>query len=79
VANAGVNGTWAGMEDLAVEDFRSTLDIDLVVTFITIKYAVPHLRHQGGSVIVTSSVKGTRIFSNSEPRPTPAARRGRSL
>ena len=65
VANAGVNGTWAGIEDLTVEDFRSTLDINLVGTFITIKHAVPHLKRQGGSVIVTSSVNGTRIFSNS--------------
>ena len=37
VANAGVNGTWAGIEDLTVEDFRSTLDINLVGTFTTIK------------------------------------------
>jgi len=65
VANAGVNGTWAGIEELAVEDFRSTLDINLVGTFITIKHAVPYLRRRGGSVIVTSSVNGTRIFSNS--------------
>ena len=65
VANAGVNGTWAGIEELTVEDFRSTLDINLVGTFTTIKYAVPHLRRRGGSVIVTSSVNGTRIFSNS--------------
>jgi NAD(P)-dependent dehydrogenase (short-subunit alcohol dehydrogenase family) len=65
VANAGVNGTWAGIEELAVEEFRSTLDINLVGTFTTIKYAVPHLRRRGGSVIVTSSVNGTRIFSNS--------------
>src|SRR5215212_5699 len=65
VANASVNGTWAGIEELAVEEFRSTLDINLVGTFTTIKYAVPHLRRRGGSVIVTSSVNGTRIFSNS--------------
>jgi NAD(P)-dependent dehydrogenase (short-subunit alcohol dehydrogenase family) len=65
VANAGVNGTWAGIDDLTVEDFRSTLDINLVGTFTTIKHAVPHLRRRGGSVIITSSVNGTRIFSNS--------------
>ena len=28
------------------------------------KYATPHLKRQGGSVIITSSVNGTRIFSN---------------
>lgn len=65
VANAGVNGTWAGIEELTVDDFRTTLDINLVGTFTTIKYAVPHLRRQGGSVIITSSVNGTRMFSNS--------------
>ncbi len=65
VANAGVNGTWAGIEDLTVDDFRTTLDINLVGTFTTIKYAVPHLRRRGGSVIITSSVNGTRMFSNS--------------
>jgi NAD(P)-dependent dehydrogenase (short-subunit alcohol dehydrogenase family) len=66
VANAGVNGTWAGIEDLTVDDFRATIDINLVGTFLTIKHAVPQLKRQGGgSVIVTSSVNGTRIFSNS--------------
>ena len=65
VANAGVNGTWAGIDNLTVEDFRTTLDINLVGTFTTIKYAVPHLRRRGGSVIITSSVNGTRVFSNS--------------
>ncbi len=64
-ANAGVNGTWAGIEDLSEEDFRKTVDINLVGTFLTIKHTVPHLRKQGGSVVVTASVNGTRMFSNS--------------
>ena len=63
-ANAGVNGTWAGIEDLTEEDFRKTVDINLVGTFLTIKHAVPHLKARGGSVVVTSSVNGTRMFSN---------------
>ncbi|RCK70630.1 SDR family NAD(P)-dependent oxidoreductase [Desertihabitans brevis] len=65
VANAGVNGRWAGIEDLTADDFRSTLDINLTGTFLTIKHAVPHLRRQGGgSVVVVASVNGTRMFSN---------------
>ena len=64
-ANAGVNGTWAGIEDLSEDDFRKTVDINLVGTFLTLKYAVPHLKKQGGSAIVTASVNGTRMFSNS--------------
>lgn len=63
-ANAGVNGTWAGIEELTEEDFRKTVDINLVGTFLTIKHAVPHLKARGGSVVVTSSVNGTRMFSN---------------
>ena len=65
VANAGVNGRWAGIDDLTADDFRSTVDINLTGTFLTIKHAVPYLRQQGGSVIVVASVNGTRIFSNS--------------
>ena len=34
-----------------------TIDINLTGTFLTIKYAVPHLKQQGGSIIVTASVK----------------------
>jgi NAD(P)-dependent dehydrogenase (short-subunit alcohol dehydrogenase family) len=40
------------------------LNINLKGTFLTVKYAVPYLKKQGGSVIITSSVNGTRIFSN---------------
>jgi NAD(P)-dependent dehydrogenase (short-subunit alcohol dehydrogenase family) len=69
-------GTWAGIDELAVQEFRSTLDINLVGTFITIKYAVPHLRRRGGSVIVTSSVNGTRIFSNSGATAYSASKAG---
>src|SRR5436189_4469992 len=63
-ANAGINGVWAPLEELAPEEWRRTLDINLTGTFLTIKYAVPQLKRRGGSVIVTSSVNGTRIFSN---------------
>jgi NAD(P)-dependent dehydrogenase (short-subunit alcohol dehydrogenase family) len=63
-ANAGINGVWAPLEDLEPEEWDKTLDINLKGTFLTTKYAVPYLKKQGGSVIVTSSVNGTRIFSN---------------
>jgi NAD(P)-dependent dehydrogenase (short-subunit alcohol dehydrogenase family) len=62
-ANAGVNGVWAPIEEIKPEEFDKTIAINLRGTFLTIKYSVPYLRKQGGSVIVTSSVNGTRIFS----------------
>jgi NAD(P)-dependent dehydrogenase (short-subunit alcohol dehydrogenase family) len=63
-ANAGINGVWAPLEELTPEEWDQTLDVNLKGTFLTVKYAVPHLKVRGGSVIVTSSVNGTRIFSN---------------
>jgi NAD(P)-dependent dehydrogenase (short-subunit alcohol dehydrogenase family) len=64
-ANAGINGVWAPIEELAPEEWEKTIAVNLTGTFFTIKAAVPHLRRRGGSVIVTSSVNGTRMFSNS--------------
>ena len=64
-ANAGINGVWAPIDELAPEEWEKTIAINLNGTFFTIKAAVPHLKTQGGSVIVTSSVNGTRMFSNS--------------
>ena len=64
-ANAGINGVWAPIEELAPEEWEKTIRINLSGTFFAIKAAVPHLKERGGSVIVTSSVNGTRMFSNS--------------
>jgi NAD(P)-dependent dehydrogenase (short-subunit alcohol dehydrogenase family) len=63
-ANAGINGVWAPIDELAPEEWEKTIAINLNGTFFTIKAAVPQLRKQGGSVIVTASVNGTRMFSN---------------
>ncbi len=63
-ANAGINGVWASLEELKPEEWDQTINVNLRGTFLTVKYAVPYLKKQGGSVIVTSSVNGTRMFSN---------------
>jgi NAD(P)-dependent dehydrogenase (short-subunit alcohol dehydrogenase family) len=56
---------WAPITKIEQEEWEKTLRINLHGTFYTIKYAVPHLRKTGGgSIIVTSSVNGTRMFSN---------------
>ena len=63
-ANAGINGVWAPIEELKPEEWDKTININLRGTFLTVKYATPYLKKQGGSVIITASVNGTRIFSN---------------
>jgi NAD(P)-dependent dehydrogenase (short-subunit alcohol dehydrogenase family) len=65
VANAGINGVWTPIEQLSLEEWNQTININLTGTFLTIKAAVPALKKAGkGSIIVVSSVNGTRIFSN---------------
>lgn len=63
-ANAGINGVWAPIEELTPEEFDRTIAVNLRGTFLTIKYATSYLKRQGGSVLVTSSVNGTRVFAN---------------
>ncbi|PSF35242.1 3-oxoacyl-[acyl-carrier-protein] reductase [Aphanothece hegewaldii CCALA 016] len=63
-ANAGINGVWAPIEDLDPQEWNKTISINLTGTFLTIKYAVPYLKQQGGAIVINSSVNGTRMFSN---------------
>src|SRR5581483_6295869 len=65
VANAGVNGLWAPVEEIGEADWSTTLNINLTGTFLTVKHAVPLLKSQGGAIVIVSSVNGTRMFSNS--------------
>jgi NAD(P)-dependent dehydrogenase (short-subunit alcohol dehydrogenase family) len=64
LANAGVNGVWAPIDELKPEEWEQTIGINLTGTFLTLRTAAPHLKRRGGSVIITSSVNGTRMFSN---------------
>ncbi len=63
-ANAGINGVWAPLEELSPEEWDRTIGINLRGTYLTVRAALPLLKKRGGSVIITSSVNGTRMFSN---------------
>lgn len=76
VANAGINGAWGPIEELSVEEWDLTMNVDLRGTFLAIKHAVPLLKKQGGAIVITSSVNGTRIFSNSGATPYSCAKAG---
>ncbi len=63
-ANAGINGMQTPIEEMTLAEWHATIDTNLTGTFLTVKHAIPHLRAAGGgSVIVTASVNGTRLFS----------------
>ncbi len=66
-ANAGINGIMAPVEEIEPEEWDQVMDINLKGTFLTVKYSVPYLRQAGGgSIIIDSSVNGTRMFSNTQ-------------
>ncbi|OMF37711.1 3-oxoacyl-[acyl-carrier-protein] reductase [Paenibacillus sp. FSL H8-0548] len=62
-ANAGINGTLSPIEDLTPESWDETLTTNLKGTYLTVKYAIPHMKKAGGSIIITSSINGSRKFS----------------
>ncbi len=63
-ANAGINGVWTPIEELQPEEWDKTLNVNLRGTYLTVHYAIPHLRKAGGgSVIITSSINGNRTFA----------------
>lgn len=63
-ANGGINGVLAPIEDLNPEDWDTTINTNLKGTFHTVKYAIPKMKESGGSIIITSSINGNRVFSN---------------
>lgn len=64
VANAGINGVWAKLDELELEEWNATMQANLTGTFLTVKHAVRPLRKAGGgSVIIVSSINGNRCFN----------------
>jgi NAD(P)-dependent dehydrogenase (short-subunit alcohol dehydrogenase family) len=64
VVSARTNGVWAPIDDLTLEEWNHTSTTNLTRTFLTTRASVPLLRKQGGAIVITVSVNGTRIFSN---------------
>ena len=65
VANAGINGVWAPIDDLAPEEWDKTIRINLRGTYLTLHVTVPQMKAQGGgSIIVVSSINGNRTFTS---------------
>jgi len=64
VANAGINGVWAPIDDLKLAEWNDTISVNLTGTFLTIRATVPELKRAGGgSIVVVSSINGTRTFT----------------
>jgi NAD(P)-dependent dehydrogenase (short-subunit alcohol dehydrogenase family) len=58
-ANAGIAGPTALVEDVALDDWRSCLAVNLDGAFLAAKYAAPVMKRQGaGAMLLTSSTAG---------------------
>ncbi|HEY0855247.1 MAG TPA: SDR family NAD(P)-dependent oxidoreductase, partial [Devosia sp.] len=64
VVSAGINGTWAPVDDMTPEEFDRTIRINLRGTYLSFHYGVPLLKKAGGgSIVVISSMNGQRVVS----------------
>lgn len=64
VANAGINGVWAPIDDLQPDEWDKTISVNLRGTYLTLHTTIPHLKKQGrGSIVVVSSINGNRTFT----------------
>ena len=64
IANAGINGVWAPIDDLKPAEWDETIAVNLRGTYLTLHLTVPFLKKAGeGAIVVVSSINGTRTFS----------------
>lgn len=64
IANAGINGFWAPIDDLEPSEWDETIAVNLRGTYLTLHLTVPYLKKAGqGVIIVVSSINGTRTFT----------------
>ncbi len=62
VANAGINGVWAPIDELKPKEWDETIRVNLRGTYLTLHHAVP-LMDRGGAIVITASINGTRTFT----------------
>ena len=62
IANAGV-GHFGKVQDISIEQWKETIDINLTGTFYTLKASVDELTRNKGYYITISSLAGTNFFS----------------
>ncbi|MBW9118119.1 SDR family oxidoreductase [Rhizobium cauense] len=65
VANAGINGVWAPIDDLTPAEWDRTINVNLRGTYLTLHNMIPLLKESsGGAIVIVSSINGVRTFSN---------------
>lgn len=64
IANAGINGMWAPIDDITPAEWDKTVAVNLRGAYLTLHLTVPRLKAGGGgAIVIVSSINGTRTFS----------------
>ncbi len=66
VNNAGIAMMGTPVESLSLSEWQKILSVNLTGCFLTTKYAVPHLRKQGGSIVNIASTRALQSETNGE-------------
>ncbi|MEO9684129.1 MAG: SDR family oxidoreductase [Tateyamaria sp.] len=67
-ANAGIAGPTAAIEDVALDDWRTCVSVNLEGAFLATKHALPAMKKAGrGAVVFTSSTAGIYGYPNRAP------------
>ncbi|MEP1585248.1 MAG: SDR family oxidoreductase [Tateyamaria sp.] len=67
-ANAGIAGPTAAIEDVALDDWRTCVSVNLEGAFLATKHALPAMKKAGrGAVMFTSSTAGIYGYPNRAP------------
>lgn len=68
VNNAGIAGPTKPIEEITVEEWQQTLDVNLMGMFLTTKHAASHLRESNrGTIVNISSISGKRPLTSRTP------------
>ncbi len=63
LVNAGINGMWAPIEEMTPAEWDTTIRVNLRGSYLTVHHAVPLMQEHGGSIVIISSINGTRTFT----------------
>ena len=67
-ANAGVSGGLMPLAEQTVEHWQEILRVNLIGSFLAVKYAMPHMiKQKSGAIVCTASVAGLKSGASGHP------------
>lgn len=75
-SNAGINGVWAPIEDMQCSEWDQNFAVNMRGSFLSVHYAIPLMKENGGAIVITSSVNGNRIYTSAGASAYASAKAG---